>query len=120
MSVINLSILLLVVLAALSKINECIDRGDPQALLACLELATAKLNNVRPKNAELYQIILSQARREKAEVSENWVGLYYFSNDRRFWEKNVAQLRNCHLSETHVPSMRKIILKLREKTLAFL
>lgn len=57
------------VLASLSKINEAVNSNDPAVILACLQLPSAKLNNVRPKNAELYMIILKEAKKEKAEVS---------------------------------------------------
>ncbi len=62
---------LFVVLASLSKINEAIDGNDAAVVLACLQLPTAKLNNVKPKNAELYMIILKQAKKEKAEVGSS-------------------------------------------------
>lgn len=55
-------------LSALSKINEAIDSGDTDSILKSLEQPSAKLNNVRPKNAELYQIILKKAKAEKAQV----------------------------------------------------
>lgn len=54
-------------LSALSKINEAIDSGDTDSILKSLEQPSAKLNNVRPKNAELYQIILKKAKAEKAQ-----------------------------------------------------
>jgi len=54
-------------LASLSKINDAIDSNDASLILACLQLPTAKLNNVRPKNAELYMIMLKEAKKEKAE-----------------------------------------------------
>ena len=56
------------VLAALSKINDAIASGDPEAILRMLQDPAAKLRNVRPKNAELYAIILREAREEKAKV----------------------------------------------------
>ena len=59
----------LVVLASLSKINEAIDSNDASLILACLQLTTAKLNNVRPKNAEIYKLVLKEAKKEKAEVT---------------------------------------------------
>ena len=55
-------------MASLSKINEALESNDAAVILACLQLPTAKLNNVRPKNAELYKIILQQAKKDKAEV----------------------------------------------------
>ncbi|XP_065059905.1 ras GTPase-activating-like protein IQGAP1 isoform X2 [Rhopilema esculentum] len=65
-------------LASLSKINEAIENGDPAVILACLQLPTAKLNNVRQKNAELYSIILRQAKKEKAErLNEAGVELWH-------------------------------------------
>lgn len=59
----------LLVLASLSKINEAIRGDDAAVILACLQLPSAKLNNVRPNNAEIYMIILKDAKSEKAEVS---------------------------------------------------
>lgn len=56
------------VLAALSKINEAIESKNPDAILTSLGSPSAKLTNVRPKNAELYAIILKQAKEEKAKV----------------------------------------------------
>ncbi|XP_065671327.1 ras GTPase-activating-like protein IQGAP1 isoform X1 [Hydra vulgaris] len=56
-------------LAALSKINEAISNANPHIILKALELPTAKLTNVRPKNAELYTIILKQAKLEKIQRS---------------------------------------------------
>ena len=56
------------VLSALSKINEAIAGGDSDQILQALELPSAKLTNVRPKNAELYVIILKNAKEEKAAV----------------------------------------------------
>jgi len=60
--------LLHIVLSALSKINDAINSGDPAAILRMLQDPAAKLKNVRPKNAELYAIILREARDEKAKV----------------------------------------------------
>jgi len=57
-----------IVLSALSKINDAINSGDPAAILRMLQDPAAKLKNVRPKNAELYAIILREARDEKAKV----------------------------------------------------
>ena len=56
------------VLAALSKINEAIESKNPDNILTSLGSPSAKLTNVRPKNAELYAIILKQAKEEKAKV----------------------------------------------------
>lgn len=56
------------VLATLSKINDAINSGDPAEILKWLQDPAAKLKNVRPKNAELYAIILREARDEKAKV----------------------------------------------------
>ena len=66
------------VLASLSKINEAIDSNDASLILACLQLPTAKLNNVRPKNAELYMIMLKEAKKEKAEVIESVFNIQVF------------------------------------------
>lgn len=68
-------LLLLSVLAALSRINEAIDSGDPNAILQGLQHPSAKLNNVRPKNAELYAIILREAKAEKAKVRKLLVSI---------------------------------------------
>ena len=67
-------------MASLSKINEAIDSNDASVILACLQLTTAKLNNVRPKNAEIYMIVLKEAKKEKAEVIVlNRCGFFYFT-----------------------------------------
>ena len=65
------------VLSALSKINEAIDSGDPDAILRGLQNPSAKLNNVRPKNAELYAIVLREAKVAKAKVRTLPIKWYY-------------------------------------------
>lgn len=64
-------------LSALTKINEAIDSSDPDAILKTLQDPAAKLRNVKPKNAELYAILLKEAKELKVQrlndkIAELW------------------------------------------------
>lgn len=55
---------------AISKINEFIERGNPEETLQMLKLPEAKLENVEDPQAYHYQVQLIRKKKEKAEVND--------------------------------------------------
>ena len=56
------------VLVVLGQMNEVISEGDADRIITLLQQASAKLTGVRPKNAELYAILLTEVKVQKAKV----------------------------------------------------
>lgn len=55
-------------IAAIGRINEALDEGDPMKTLEMLQNPAAKLTDVEPPVAHHYHDILLETRREKAHV----------------------------------------------------
>ena len=58
-----------VVITAVQAINRTIEEDNPTATLTSLQQDPAKLNNVLPENALLYQAILYAEKQEKKKVT---------------------------------------------------
>ena len=58
---------------AISKINEYIEKGNPDETLEMLKLPEAKLENVDDKQAYSYQVSLIRKKKEKAEVYRSFI-----------------------------------------------
>lgn len=56
-------------LVTVECINEAIDEGDPLKTLECMQLATAKIRDIDPDNAQHYQDVLYHAKSQKLKVS---------------------------------------------------
>ncbi|CAK6444329.1 unnamed protein product [Pipistrellus nathusii] len=52
-------------LVTVECINEAIDEGDPLKTLECMQLATAKIRDIDPDNAQHYQDVLYHAKSQK-------------------------------------------------------
>ena len=61
----------ILVISAISVINEAIDRGEPSETLRALQVQAAKLSDVEENNAVLYQMVLAAEKANKAQVSEH-------------------------------------------------
>ena len=58
------------VAAAVSSINDAIDKEDADALLAVLQAPSAKLQDVDPAQKVHYLTVLGAAKKNKGEVKE--------------------------------------------------
>ena len=56
-------------ITAVEKINEAVDAGDAEQTIIMLKLPAAQLDMVADAHATQYQVILTQAKSGKAEVS---------------------------------------------------
>lgn len=61
-------------LLAVAQINEAVDTGDSQKLLAALLLPSGGLDQVLAANASRYLTLLARLRRRKAQVRSALLG----------------------------------------------
>ena len=62
-------------LVVLGEMNEVITGGDAEKIINLLQQPSAKLTGVRPKNAELYAILLTELKAQKAKVGTSSINM---------------------------------------------